>query len=209
MSFPYSFPRLLAGDASELTVASHAEAAIRRLAQYLRGDGVDPKPNVGKVLAALAASADELEAVFIALLEDRTIEEATGAQLDVLGAIIGQARGNLTDDADYRPFVKARAYLNRSSGAPNEILGLFQILDAGGETRVITDELPAGFVLIFGGVALSSDKAFTYLQLLRAAHPGGVRAVMEWSEADSDDTFTLDGSGDQVLDLGLFAGATE
>lgn len=66
---------------------NHEELAISRLATQFK-----KSTNLINYIKALLVEANTLEQVFYDLLEKRWIETAEGAQLDILGAIVGQSR---------------------------------------------------------------------------------------------------------------------
>ena len=73
-------------------------------------------------------------------LQQRVVGVAVGAQLDVLGRIVGEAR--LGDpDANYRLRIKAGILLNVSSGTPEELLAIFRLLTSDLPSPSISDFL--------------------------------------------------------------------
>ena len=58
--------------------------------------------NLINYFKTLLLEADNLEAVFCSLIEDRTLDTATGFTLDILGAIVGQPREFVSDA--FQPF---------------------------------------------------------------------------------------------------------
>lgn len=186
-----------------LSAVTHQTAALARLAQFLRD-----KPNFAGVLASLTGRAQELETALQQLLGERDLDTAAGAQLGVLGRLVGQQRGGATDD-EYRIQIRARIRVNASSGTVPEILEIFGLLwdvDLDGELRV-RDEPPAAFTLIFpASEDMTLSRARVFVGLLRSIRLAGVRGLMEFGIAPPGDTFTLDGTVDQALDIGLFKG---
>lgn len=62
----------------------------------------------------------DIESAVYATYQSRLLDQATGAQLDLLGKIVGQPRGNFSD-TDYRPLIRARILVNRSDGTSRAI----------------------------------------------------------------------------------------
>lgn len=198
MPFPYSLPIHLPNSAASLPVYDHEATALARLAQYLRD-----KPNTTAVLGAFTAQHQDLETAVQQLLVDRTLDNAFGEQLDILGDLVGQPREG-ADDTTYRQRVRARVALNRSSGTSPELIALFLLL-VPTATLKLRDEWPAALTLEVNGVAVTSATAAILVYFLRLAKVGGVRAILEWGEAPPAELFQMDaGLG---FDQGKFRGA--
>jgi len=78
------------------------------------------KTNVKAITGVYLDIFQDIETAIYAVYLSRQLDEATGAQLDLLGAIVGQARGNFSD-ADYKPLIRARILVNRSDGTSRAI----------------------------------------------------------------------------------------
>ena len=77
--------------------------------------------NIVKMLRVLLQPTQDLEDVLQALRTQRSIDAAVGAQLDMIGAIVGQPRNGMTDD-DYRIYCRARIATNRSGGSYEDLI---------------------------------------------------------------------------------------
>ena len=81
-------------------------------------------------LAALAAPFNNIEQALQDTKSIRDIDEAEGAQLDIIGEIVGASRiidvpidgSTVLSDADFRLLIRARIIRNHSKGTPEEIL---------------------------------------------------------------------------------------
>lgn len=114
-----------------------------------------------------------------------------GAQLRVIGRIVGQPYANEGDDL-YRLRVRARRIVNRSSGSPEELYGVFLALLGGEGSASLTQSQPATAVFVVE-TPLSHDAASVLLDFLRAAKDAGVRLLVEWFEAaQAADVFAFD-----------------
>lgn len=198
MSTPLEFPFPLGGD---VEANAETDGATRRLAQYIKG-----KPNMEALLDAIGVQGEELLEVLSQLDLDRRLADAFGDQLDLFGAIVGEAREGEGDDA-YRARLQARIKLNTASGTPEEILEIFGLIKPSGTSLELRDEFPAGFTLLIGTEAITSTAAALLLKFLRLARAAGVRGILEWVESDPSEVFTFDGTGAQALDNGNFAGS--
>lgn len=179
-----------------IAVIDHQPAALARLAQFLKG-----KTNVAAVFAALNNRAQEVEVALQALLTERSVSTAIGTQLDQLGAIVGQIRGNATDDG-YRLLIHARIKINNSSGTGPELLDVFSGLTLPGMPIRIRDEPPAAFTLVIEDLVTTAD-ALTFILILRSMKTAGVRALLEYGPQATNETFTFD-TADLGFDGGTF-----
>jgi hypothetical protein len=164
-------------------IATHADDAVGRLLMQYRGS-----PRTEGLIAAFAAEVQELEDAFMQLQALRGLSTAAGAQLDVLGSIVGQPRGPL-DDAAYRLYIAARILLNNSSGTIPELARIFETLNPGATVQV-DEHYPAAIVVRIGTVGVG-DSAPLMLAFLRKGKGGGVSARLEYQETDDADTLAF------------------
>lgn len=162
------------------------------------------KRNVEAILGAWLEQVQQLDDVFYALLVERWLQNAVGAQLDVLGRIVGQPRGP-RNDATYRLWVAARAMVNRSSGLTEEIIAIVKKLVGADVGVALIEEYPAAFT----AEALDPIDATAGVEIakiLRLAKAAGIRVLFEWHRSTDTYTFSDDGSdveGDTVRGLGF------
>ncbi len=188
---------------SDIASVDHAAAALGRLRMYLKD-----KPNVAAILNAFTAEAQALEAAMQDLLTERAITTAVGAQLDVLGAIVGLARHSLTD-TPYRTHIQAAVLLNRDSGTIGQVLAIMVLL-APTATWVLRDEWPAAFALEMHTFLPSDAEAAELASFFRRARAAGVKGILEYRQTADANMFTLDGTLAQAFDShGHFATAVE
>ncbi len=89
---------------------------------------VKGKPRMTALLEAVGEQIQALETVGIALYNDRTLDNAEGAQLDVIGRIVGEPRRG-KDDEPYRSRLRVRILINRSNGRIPEILRILELFE--------------------------------------------------------------------------------
>src|SRR6266849_1566444 len=193
-SFAFGDPPLPPHD---LTVVKDAQD--RLIQQYKR-------LKLQNLVGSLATPAQDLEDALNQILTQRWIATAVGAQLDVLGKIVGQPRNNL-DDGTYRLFIAARILVNKSSGGPEELYTILKTVLSSAATLELRYFLPCEFTMTIHGVAISNDLATVLAALIKAARVAGVGAQLIWSTVDPSGTFTLDGTLSQALDHGALAEA--
>lgn len=167
-------------------VQDHAERARNRLASQFKG-----KENWQKLVAALVGVHDEpdglqeIENVAQELLRNRGLQEATGAQLDDVGELVGETRRALdqldTDDEPaviqekderYRTYVGLRVAINNCSGSPDELMAVLkQLTDP--EIVRYWDVTPGNARLLSDGADFPGD----LLEIMQSVAPAGVRVV--------------------------------
>lgn len=168
----------------------HAAIARSRLTDAGRRNA-----GLANLVDAVAEKVQDVEDALWELYAERWLDVAVGAQLDVLGRIVGQSR-NGYGDSDYRAHITARIIANRSSGTAEELLSLLRTVVPGPTTLALTDAYPAGFVLLAGVTNFSGDLIHVVMSLLRAARQAGVRGILEYMSGTTDaDTFMTDGGG--------------
>lgn len=199
-SLPSAFPWNLGGDPDAETTATSADETAR-LAEYLKG-----KPNVEALLDNLGEPAAVLAGVLNDMVELRYLANATGAQLDLYGSIVGQVRAGLSD-AEYYRRIRARVLLNRCSGSVEEIYAIMALVLPAGSAFTLEDAFPAGFNLRYTSGELTAAEADSVLRFLYAARAAGVRGLLYWRTADPTEVFTFNGTTAQALNNGHFSGA--
>lgn len=167
--------------------AHEAEAVARLVSQYKN------KPNMEAFASAIGARAQSVEDALWLLVSERTLDTAVGAQLDDLGAKVGESREGRTD-AVYRTFIRGRILVNLSSGTPDELLAIVQMIMAamGDNAFALREDFPATFVVVvderWSGTGVFPTAVAA---ILRAARAGGVRSILEWSSHWNFETFAF------------------
>lgn len=95
------------------------------------------------------------------------LQNASGAQLDGIGQILGVDRANRTD-ADYKTALYFQMFLNGSAGEPETLLAALRFMTQADHTRL--------YELFPGVVQLETDRIVDGLQaLMQGLAPAGVR----------------------------------
>jgi hypothetical protein len=134
--------------------------------------------NRPRLRALLQSYLDELEELKAAREQVRAafrLGDAFGAQLDVLGKIVGAARQGF-DDAAYELLIRAYIRAQKSEGKPEDLYAVFRILVAPGDLIVLDEYFPMKLVL-----RIASDAALNLAvlsTLLKMAKPQAVRATL-------------------------------
>ncbi len=145
--------------------------------------------NQKKLLLAFAGDLQAIEDALQQLYSMRSVDEAVGVQLDMLGKIVGQGRGGMDDDA-YRRMIRAKISVNRSKGTFADVLkvaGL--ILDDDAVLVEAQNSGPATIVVKLLDAPVPDDVAALVIQMLLKTVSAGVRLLVEWSSDPVEDWF--------------------
>lgn len=136
------------------------------------------KPFIEILVKALMTQVQEIEDALFDLLVKRTIDTAVGAQLDVIGKIVGQKRGTFAEET-YRTFIRGRVLVNRSSGTTDQMVALVNTLLPTGASLVVREYYPAAFQIeVIGSVPDSFGNALAALVL--EAKALGIAPHVKW-----------------------------
>src|SRR5690606_2715333 len=158
----------------------HAERALSRLAGQLRSSAT----HKGLVLA-LARQSQDLEDALIGFKILRQVDDASGAQLDGIGSIVGCAREG-SEDPDYRARIKAQILVNRRSGEIETLIAIVSLLLPGARV-VVTEFEPAALDVRADDTALADPMRIA--KLLKVAKAGGVKLTFSYSTAPEAEAF--------------------
>jgi hypothetical protein len=103
-------------------ISDHLDRAKRRLRQQYKR-----KLNVEGILIALTQGLQELEEVIYGMATNRSLYEAQGFQLDLLGGLLDTERGGLSDTL-FRIKLLAKIGQNVSQGTGEDIINVFKLL---------------------------------------------------------------------------------
>lgn len=168
-------------------ITDHVAAALARQKQQYIG-----KPKVEAWIEILVTPVQRLEDALYALIIERTIDTAIGDQLDVIGALVGQARDGRSD-ADYRRFIRATITSNKASGLIEDVITVSRlVLDLGDTGYVVERQGTAAMRLRVDAGAVSDAVAEILARFLRKTAGGGVRMLVEYSTVAPADSFYWD-----------------
>lgn len=173
--------------------------------------------NYEKLLTELVTPMQTVEDTLRALFTERRVDTAVGAQLEVLGRIVGQPR-NGADDDTYRRYIRARIAANKSNGLIEDVIKIARLVVNDPDLRAHVDNAGhASLIVNLDGVVVSGGVAEIVQGFLLSAVDGGVRVYTRYSLFLDDETFAFEG-GDEGSGWGwsgdpqygdFFSGATE
>lgn len=144
----------------------------------------------------------DLEDAGQSLLTLPSIDDSVGAQLDVIGRIVGQSRLGF-DDPTYRMLLKARVLSNRSTGTTEDIYKVMLALFGAG--MIYVPGITKQFSLRITSV-LTVVQAVIGASFLGTSKEAGARGVFEWQEAVDASMFAF--ATPATVSTTLAAGAT-
>lgn len=145
-----------------------------------------------QLLRILIAPLVDLEAAAMAVLTQRSIDNAVGAQLTVLGKIVGRDSRHPDDEIERR-LSRAQISTNKSDGLIEDILTVARlVVDDEAATMVIDNTGNAGFVLYVEGIALDDSVARVLVKLEMKAKSAAVALSVVWSPSPPTDVLRWD-----------------
>lgn len=182
----------------------HVTEALERLTEQFKD-----KPNFVAFATALIAPVQDIEDAMQQLLLERDIETAIGAQLDMLGEIVGQARGGLGDD-EYRRYVRARIKANRSRGTVEDLLQVARLVLGDADAALTLRSWGiASYDLTIADQVITDAVATILLAFLKDATSVGVRPILNYSPTNPDENLIFDSSTPaQFWDAGTWASSS-
>lgn len=144
-----------------------AQAKARLLEQYKNST------NISSVIDALVVQLQETEGMFIDLRDNRTLDNAIGTTLDLIGSIVGVTRIVGESDTDYRLRIKQGIFRNRSQGTPEILIEVVQTFTL--STSIIFFEgAIASFAFNISDETLTQPEIDALYAALREAKAAGV-----------------------------------
>lgn len=142
--------------------------------------------NITKLIRGLVESVQGVEDALQQVHVGFDIDVAEGDQLDVVGALVGQARNGMDDD-DYRRIIRAKISVNRSKGTIADVIKVADLVIYDEDAYLHVDNTGiASLKLIVEDIVLDWEVAELTIKMLRDTVSGGVRIVLEfWQYAES------------------------
>jgi hypothetical protein len=149
---------------NEFVVIDYLEEARSRVTEQFLGKTV-----FDKYIQLLIEGRTELQEVFKDLMQKRSLNTATGVQLDQIGEIVGQSRTLVNvqtmpaqtiilDDDTYRIFIKSKIAKNITRATPEDIMANANLIfDTTGST--LQGEGNAAYTLLIGRILTPTEQA--------------------------------------------------
>lgn len=158
----------------------------RGLARFL--EQYKSKPKLNALARVYLNRIQELENACWEVILYRLLPNAEGAQLDMIGRIVGRGRNGLVD-SDYLIAIRAQIRINRSCGTPEDMIDVTRLSVPAGFTFTYDEAYPKTVLItVIGAVNWTID--VLYDNLFRAKS-SGTKLFLQYSEADDSNTFTF------------------
>lgn len=145
------------------------------------------------IRGVLTAGAQPLEDTFQNLIVNRRVDNAVGAQLDLLGKLVTQPR-NGNDDETYRRHIKARIATNASDGIRRELINITKLVlgdDVEGAYIHVHNTGVAAIHIGIEDIVIDADLAAIIMSFLRDAASAGVRIILEYWPSPESEMFVM------------------
>lgn len=125
--------------------------------------------NYKELVSIYLSLQQEIETICFDVLAQKDINQATGLSLDLIGKIVGQARGGLEDSA-YRTAILIKIFINNSRGTIADIQNIVKLL-TNSEDVIVFENFPASINLYISGNPLTEEQR----QIVQLIVSAGVR----------------------------------
>jgi Protein of unknown function (DUF2612) len=164
------------------------------------------RPRLAALLSSFLRRVQELDDATLDVLVSRLLDTATGAQLRVLGRLVGQTNAYGWSDNVYRLFIRARIRANKSNGHGDDVIDVLNLVQDPSFFS-LREYYPATMLAEYEGpttvdpqilmdLVRSAKGAGVKLQLLYTDHYVGVNAFVfvagTTDEASVTEGFALD-----------------
>ena len=148
----------------------------------------DKSPRLKALLAAFLGELQLADDALSDLHNGNFIEQAYGHRLDMLGKVVGQPRGQMSDEV-YQLWISARILLNHCQGNAEDIYKILQVV-LGEDVPLNIDEHPEIVFTLSVLKVVPKYEMSTILTLINEAKPIGVMAQLK--HATRDPVFMFD-----------------
>lgn len=149
-------------------INNHVQQALARLLQQYANS-----PNIQNLITALVNPIQDIESELTDMNNLRYLPEATGAQLDIIGSIVGIARISGQSDASYLNSIYGQITINTSQGQPEQVIQAFSIFT--GADMIILYEALAAVMIETTWVPGSQTEVDTLITNMMQVTSAGVR----------------------------------
>ena len=167
-----------AGDASIAIERVVYEGDHRGLAKSRLPGHMRTQKRLVALTQALAHGVQMFEDEAWGVLTALPLDAAVGKVLDIWGSLVGEPRGSLTSDADYRAIIRARILANR---CPGDLDSIIEVLSVAAAPAVCIESfnLPPGAyqVQVIRESFMAEARRLRVRRIMADANPGGRGAL--------------------------------
>jgi len=152
------------------------------------------KPKIQAWVDMVARQFQDIEDALQTLLTLPSIDDSAGAQLDLIGRLLGQARGGVDDDT-YRGYLRAAILVERSSGTGESIYKIFTLLLAPAlPMQIRAGDIGRSFALLIADT-LTQAQVVIGKDFLRRSKTAGTRGNLEYTLVADANVLRFDVTG--------------
>lgn len=146
---------------------------------------------ISDLLSLLLVPFQEVEDMLQQLLTECDVNTAVGAQLDVVGVMVGCARRGLGDDV-YRRHIRATVSVNKSSGTINQLISIAKLIFFDDAVDVDFQNLgTATYTMLILG-AITTETANSVATFSQRATSAGIRGRIQYGIVPAGQLFRFD-----------------
>lgn len=160
-------------------VTDHEEQAYGLLL-----DQYAEKPRIAALLASYTQEVQELEDAIWGVRIGRFLDNAEGAQLDVIGKLVDEPRNDRPDNI-YKVLIAGKIRVNWSHGHPDDVIAVVRLVQGTENTHRYVDAFPASLEIVFQNDFVETDRGFVapeleqvIADLVQRARPAGVHSAV-------------------------------
>ena len=150
-----------------------------------------------ELVEVIASEIQELDDAVVAVVAQLHLDQAEGAQLDLIGNRVNEDRGG-REDADYRAGIRIRIAVNRSRGLAEDVIRVARLVLASpapvGTVELQTVGAAAAALAIGGTTAPDPAVVTSILAFAKATVAAGVRLALTSSSVPDAETFRCAGT---------------
>ena len=149
-------------------ISTHVVDAVARLLIQYRG-----KTNIEGLVQAFVTPTQAIENTIFQLLTQRMLPNAVGAQLDMVGKLIGVSRIPGQSDTDYIHSIQIGIIENNSTADPETIISLFKLLTSA--SQIFLSDNYYGSIGIMSELNLTQTQINLLFPQIKTALGAGIR----------------------------------
>lgn len=158
------------------------------------------QPNILGLIKGYSVSGQDIEDELYRFLNELSLKDAVGVQLDGLGEILGEKRLG-ADDETYRAALSVRITINTSSGEPETLISVLSAITDSTYVQ-LTEIFPARIEMFFNGITIPAD-LISNMNRVKAA---GVQLQLVGNSSTNPFVFEGDPLGAGFNEVGLNLG---
>ncbi len=164
---------------------THVSQGLKRLLAQFQG-----QPNFEGQLRSFLLQVQELEVMLFALMAERYVDTAEGAQLDGIGRVVNEPRGGKSD-TDYHAAIKGRITRNKANSRVEDLHTLFALLLGPGFSFTLIAGTVANFTYEIDQALTPADPSPEVLNAqLQDAKGAGIGATLLYGTSPQGEAFT-------------------